>query len=213
MAKMTSTAPGGPAFSIRTATPNDAVALLAIYAPYVEETTITFEDQIPSVEEFRRRIEATLERYPYLVAETGGANGESGRNGEAGTGTGNGVIGGKTILGYAYAGAYKARVAYDWSVEATVYVSRDHAGEGVGSALYSEVDCALEQQNVVNVAACITAENEGSVAFHQRCGYETVAKFPHIGFKFGRWLDVLWMQKTLGAVPDVPQPFIPFGEL
>jgi phosphinothricin acetyltransferase len=181
---------------IRTARPDDLRELLAVYAPYILGTTITFEETVPSVEEFRARIETTLERYPYLVAEEVLPAGESTR-----------------ILGYAYAGAYSSRVAYDWSVETAIYVSREASGRGVGSALYRELERVLARQHVVNLGACITTENEGSLAFHRHLGYEKVAEFKHFGFKFGRWLDVTWMEKTLGELPAQPEPFVPFGEL
>jgi phosphinothricin acetyltransferase len=184
--------------NVRVAVPADAEQILAIYEYYIRETTITFEEVVPSVAEFRERIAATLLRYPYLVAERAG-------NGTGGSGT--------EIVGYAYASQYKGRVAYDWSAEATVYVSLEHSGEGIGSRLYAELERYLRLQNVVNVAACITTENQGSVAFHRHCGYSTVGTFPHIGFKLARWLDVTWMQKTLGRVPGVPGAFVPFGEL
>ena len=98
---------------IRVATKEDAEALLAIYAPYVEKTAITFEYEVPSIEEFRCRIQETLKKYPYLVAE---------KNGK--------------IVGYAYAGAFHARPAYDWAVETSIYVSELQKGEGIGKALY-----------------------------------------------------------------------------
>jgi phosphinothricin acetyltransferase len=104
-------------------------------------------------------------------------------------------------------------VAYDWSVETAIYVARGRGGAGVGAALYAALERELRAQHVVNLGACITAENAGSIGFHRHLGYETVANFAHFGYKFGRWLDVVWMEKTLGEVPDSPDPFIPFSEL
>lgn len=176
---------------IRVASPEDAAALVAIYAPYVRDTTITFEETVPSVEEFGKRIAATLKRYPYLVAQR--VDGE--------------------ILGYAYAGAYSQRVAYDWSVETAIYVSQSCGGQGVGSLLYAALERALQAQHVVNLGACITAENVESIGFHRHLGYETVANFAHFGFKFNRWLDVVWMEKTLGEVPVAPEAFVPFDRI
>ena len=118
---------------IRVATKEDAEALLAIYAPYVEKTAITFEYEVPSIEEFRCRIQETLKKYPYLVAE---------KNGK--------------IVGYAYAGAFHARPAYDWAVETSIYVSRDLRSSGVGSLLYEKLEEYLTAQHVCNVCACIT---------------------------------------------------------
>ena len=108
--------------NIRLARPSDASTLLAIYAPYVENTAITFEYEVPTIEDFANRIEKTLEKYPYLVAEEDGL-----------------------ILGYAYASTYYARAAYDWAVELSVYVSQDARGKGVGSKLYDKLEDLLEQ--------------------------------------------------------------------
>lgn len=173
--------------AIRIARAGDAPALLEIYAPYVLETTVTFEEEVPTGRDFCSRISYTLEKYPYLVAESAGR-----------------------IVGYAYAGEYKGRAAYDWSVEATVYVAQGCEGRGIGGALYGELERYLRLQNVVNLTACITAENEGSIAFHRHCGYEMEGIFAHLGFKFGRWLDVAWMQKSLSSPEAAPAEFQPF---
>ena len=117
---------------IRVATKEDAEALLAIYAPYVEKTAITFEYEVPSIEEFRCRIQETLKKYPYLVAE---------KNGK--------------IVGYAYAGAFHARPAYDWAVETSIYVSELQKGEGIGKALYKALEEQLSRQHILNLNACI----------------------------------------------------------
>lgn len=173
--------------NIRTAKITDAKELLAIYTPYVLETAITFEYEVPEVSEFADGITKTLNRYPYLVAE------ESGE-----------------ILGYAYASAYKSRAAYDWSVEVTVYVKQNIHARGVGTKLYQVLEKELEKQNIVNLTACITAGNEKSEAFHEKLGYQKVASFPHIGYKFNDWHDVVWMQKSLRAPEKNIPPFRPF---
>lgn len=176
---------------IRTATVKDAEKLLAIYTPYIKETAITFEYEVPNLEEFQKRIEQTLVRYPYLVAET-----EEG-----------------TVVGYAYAGPYKTRTAYDWTAEVTVYVDQSVRAKGIGSQLYQALEELLTKQNVVNVAACITAGNDQSVRFHEKRGYQLVARFPHLGFKFDKWYDILWLQKTLAKPQEKQAAFIPFAEL
>ena len=117
---------------IRIATENDAEELLNIYAPYVEKTAITFEYEVPSVEEFRIRIRNILKKYPYIVEE---------KEGE--------------ILGYAYAGVFKNRAAYDWAVETTIYVREDQRKSGVGRALYEGLENILKMQNILNLNACI----------------------------------------------------------
>lgn len=166
---------------IRTATPADAKRLLEIYAPYVEDTAISFEMETPSVEEFRGRITKISQKYPYLVAE------EEGR-----------------IVGYAYAGVFKDRRAYDHCVETTVYVSLDHHGRGVGKALYTELEKCLSAQGITNLNACIAwAPVEGphltndSEAFHAAMGYTKVAHFHRCGYKFGEYWDMIWMEKIL----------------
>ena len=160
---------------IRTATENDAEALLGIYAYYVEHTAITFEYEVPSVEEFRGRICRTLSRYPYLVSECGGE-----------------------IVGYAYAGPFKERRAYDWAVETTVYVKEDMKKHGIVRALYEALEKTLAAQGILNLNACIAfpeTEDEylttDSVKFHEKMGFETAGRFHKCGCKFGRWYDMV----------------------
>ena len=176
--------------TIRTASVSDAPALLSIYAPYVEKTAVTFADTVPSPEEFQTRIAHTLDRYPYLVAE---------RNRE--------------IIGYAYASAFKERAAYDWAVETSVYVSENARGTGAGTTLYKALEQALEKQNVLNVNACISYPNPGSISFHEKLGYKTVGHFTRCGYKLDQWWDMIWMEKMLGEHPASPSPFIPFSKL
>ena len=160
--------------NIRLAKKSDAAALLAIYAPYVENTAITFEYEVPTIEDFANRIEKTLGKYPYLVAEEDGL-----------------------ILGYAYTSTYYARAAYDWAVELSVYVSQDARGKGVGIKLYDELEGLLDQMGYMHFLACISLPNEDSLAFHAKRGYQQVAHFPKIGYKFERWHDIVWLQKSL----------------
>lgn len=176
--------------TIRTATEKDSKALLAIYAPYVLETPITFEYTVPSLEEFTQRIVNTLSSYPYLVA----------------------VDEKHTIVGYAYAHSYKARTAYDWSVEVTVYIAERAHGLGAGKLLYRALEKELAAQNVVNLTACITGQNDGSIRFHEKMGYKYVGAFEKIGYKFNRWYDVIWMQKRLENNSE-QAAFIPYSEL
>lgn len=173
---------------LRAAAPDDAAALLAIYAPYVTDTAITFEYEVPSVDEFRARIKHTLERYPYIVAELGGVP-----------------------VGYAYAGPFKERAAYDWAVETTVYVTRSERGRGAGKALYEALESALAAQGVLNAEACIGYPENGvddeyltcaSPKFHEYMDYRLVGEFRRCGYKFGRWYNMIWMEKFLGQHPD-----------
>ncbi len=183
--------------TIRMATPADDKELLQIYAPYVENTAITFEYEVPSLEEFTKRIQNTLKTYPYLVAV------ESGR-----------------IVGYSYASMFKARAAYSHSVETSIYMKRDCRGKGIGKKLYKALEDTLKRQHVINLNAgigYIAVEDEHldhtSVFFHESMGYKQVAHFTKCGYKFGRWYDLIWMEKMLGEHPEKPEPFIPFSEL
>lgn len=169
--------------SIRNATPEDAEALLKIYAPYVEKTAITFELVVPGVEEFRKRIEKTQQRFPYLVAERGGA-----------------------VVGYAYAGTFKDRAAYDHCVETSIYIAEGERGRGIGTKLYAALEACMPAIGVTNLNACIAyaqVEDEyldnRSEAFHARQGYARVAHFHRCGLKFGRYYDMIWMEKILEA--------------
>ena len=153
---------------------DDAAAIRAIYQPYVTETAITFEVDVPTVLEFERRITKTLAQYPYLVAEEDGK-----------------------VLGYAYASTYYARTAYDWTVELSIYISKEARGKGIGSALYDALEEELKARGFLRFLACIAVPNEASIAMHKKRGYVQVAHFPKVGYKFDRWHDIVWMQKTI----------------
>lgn len=179
---------------IRTATADDAGKLLDIYAPYVTGTAITFEYEVPSPDEFRSRIERTLQKYPYLVAESGG-----------------------DILGYAYTGPFVGRQAYDWSAETSIYLRQDNRGMGLGRRLYEAIEDISRAQHILNLNACIgypETDDEyltkNSVQFHEHMGYRFAGQFHKCGYKFGRWYDMVWMEKIIGEHPDTPEPVIPF---
>lgn len=159
---------------VRNVTLNDAQALVDIYSYYVLNTTITFEYETPSMDEFIQRIQKITQKYPYLVA------------------TLNDVI-----VGYAYATSYKDRAAYDWSVETTVYVKNDKHGLGVGRKLYTHLEQVLKEKSIVNMLACITYPNPKSIDFHTKFGFEKVGHFPKVGYKFNEWRDIVWMQKVI----------------
>ena len=156
---------------VRLARPEDAPALLEIYAPYVTETVVSFEYQVPTVEEFSSRVKNTLARHPYLVWEEGGR-----------------------VLGYAYAHPYAARPAYQWGAELTVYLHPEACRRGIGRKLYGALFDLLRLQGVRTVYGCITAENEASVAMHTALGFGEAGRFRNAGYKQGRWLDVLWLE-------------------
>lgn len=182
---------------IRPARPEDADAFLAIYAPYVEHTAITFECEVPSPEEFSGRVRRTLERYPYLAAERDGV-----------------------VLGYAYAGPFNPRAAYDWSAEVSIYVARGQRRGGIGRRLYEALEACLRAQGILNLCACIAYPEEDdeyltkdSVLFHTRLGFRMVGQFHDCGCKFGRWYHMVWMEKLVGPHgPDQP-PVKPFPQV
>ncbi|MBQ6232992.1 MAG: N-acetyltransferase [Clostridia bacterium] len=168
--------------SIRPAAPEDAESLLGIYAYYVEHTAISFEYEVPSPEEFRSRIVHTLEQYPYLVLEEDGV-----------------------IRGYAYAGPFKGRAAYRFSCEMSIYLDPAAKGRGYGRLLYEALEAELGKRGILNLYACIgdpIVEDEtltrNSEQFHRHMGYTKVGEFHRCGYKFGRWYNMIWMEKMIG---------------
>lgn len=183
--------------NIRMAKKEDASEILKIYAPYVIDTAITFEYEVPAVEEFGQRISNVLKKYPYLVA-----------------------LENNIIVGYAYVSTFKDRAAYDWAVETTVYIAKGCQGNGVGKKLYLALEEILIKQNILNLNACIAyTDNEdstltnASAQFHQRLGYKKVGHFTKCGYKFGKWYDMIWMEKIIGVHSNNPKPFIPLKDL
>lgn len=182
---------------IRPAALSDAEGILEIYRPYVEKTAVTFEYDVPSPEEFTDRIKNTSKRYPWIVAESG-----------------------RELLGYAYTGAFKERAAYDWSVETTIYIREDKKGLGLGRMLYSTLEDISRAQNITNLNACIAYPEtddeyltKNSAEFHARLGYRMVGEFHKCGCKFGRWYNMVWMEKIIGEHKACPPMLIPFPHI
>lgn len=182
---------------IRVASVDDAEALLAIYAPYVEKTAITFEYEVPSLDEFRGRICHTLQKYPYLVAEEK-----------------------EKILGYAYVGTFHDRAAYDWAVETSIYVDENLRRSGVGGKLNRALEVVCKAMGILNMEACIAVpevEDEhltrNSEEYHTHIGYRLVGEFYKCGYKFGRWYNMVWMEKMIGEHRDEMQSPIWFSDL
>ena len=174
---------GSPAV-IRLAAEGDAEQIAAIYAPNVTGTVISFETEPPTADEMRRRIETTLERYPWLVCERQGR-----------------------VLGYAYAGAHGSRAAYRWSVDVSVYVHGEARRTGVGQALYASLFAALDLQGFYNAYAGATLPNPASVGLHESVGFRLVGVYCEVGYKLGAWHDVGWWHLPLRervADPDPP---------
>lgn len=160
--------------SIRIATEGDIPAMLEIYRPYVENTTYSFEYELPSREDFTRRFLDHTAQFPWLVWEEDG-----------------------TVLGYAYAGAPWERAAYRWCAEVSIYLSPKIQGKGVGRTLYARLEEILTRQGYRLVYALITSENKASLDFHYHLGYTYRAEFPGCGCKHGKWLGVTWLEKRL----------------
>ena len=159
---------------IRFATEQDLPAMLDIYRPYVENTTYSFEYEVPTPEVFRARFDDHVAQFPWLVWE------EEGR-----------------VLGYAYAGEPWERAAYRWCAEVSIYLHESIHGRGIGRRLYAVLEDILTKQGYRVAYALITTENRGSVAFHERLGYVYHSTFEDCGYKMGRWLGVIWLQKRL----------------
>ena len=168
---------------IRIAENKDVPAILAIYGPYILTTTATFEYDVPTEAAFLQRFETITAQFPWLVWE---------ENGE--------------ILGYAYASPPYSRAAYQWCAEPSVYLHPDARGKGIGRALYAALEAILKIQGYQLLYALITGENDTSLHFHEKCGYQQMVRFPDCGFKFGRWIGVIWMDKPLYFV-DSPSNF------
>jgi len=179
-----------PSYALRLATPDDAAALLAIYAPYITDTTITLEYEVPTVAEFAERVRKLNGLLPWLVAE---ANGQ--------------------VIGYAYAARHRERLAYQWAVETSVYVHIAHHGTGVARQLYDRLFELLQRQGYVNAYAGIIDPNPRSFAFHQSCGFELLGNYQHVAYKFGKWHTSQWLAKQLTLPPANPVPPTPLAEL
>ena len=168
---------------IRFAVPADAGRILEIYAPYITDTVISFEYDVPSLADFTARVERISSKYPYLVYELDGL-----------------------VVGYAYASPYIERAAYDYTVDLSVYVDAAYCGQNIGECLYAALLDILAKQGFYNTYACITATNRNSLNFHKRMGFTDAGTHPLAGFKHGKWLDVCWYYKRLQADANPPQP-------
>ena len=161
---------------LRQACPEDAQAVLDIYAPYIRNTNITFEYEVPSLSEFRKRMEGIMEGYPYLVCEIDGV-----------------------MAGYAYAHRYKERAAYQWDAELSVYLREDYARRGIGRAFYTALMEILKEQNVRNVYGIVTSPNPPSEALHALpWASRLFGVSQKTGYKLGRWIDVSGFERPIG---------------
>ena len=182
--------------TIRTASPDDAPRLAEIYAYYVKNTAVSFEYDIPTTAEFRRRIIKTLRQYPYFVVEDTGI-----------------------VQGYTYAGPFMPRAAYAWSCELSVYVAHEARHGGFGRMLYERMEKTLYSMGIKNLYACIgypEKEDEyltrDSFNFHKHLGFKQIGYFRHCGYKFGRPYSMVWLEKVIARAELSPAPVQPYGE-
>lgn len=176
--------------NIRLAVVEDANGILQIYAPFITQTVVTFECRVPQPEDFRQRIAAGLQKYPWLLCEIDGR-----------------------IAGYAYAARFHEREAYDWSVTTSVYVDPRCHRQRIGRALYTALFDLLKMQGFYNVYSLVITPNPQSEGLHESFGFKTRAIFEKTGFKGGQWLDVKWYELYLREHNSPPQPFKAIGEI
>jgi L-amino acid N-acyltransferase YncA len=175
---------------IRIAKPSDAAEMLEIYAPYILNSSITFETEVPPTEVFAERIAAYLQHYPWLVCEIDGK-----------------------IAGYAYASTYRERIAYQWSLECSVYVHDGFMRLGVADALYSSLIAILKLQGFTTVYAVINLPNDKSVGFHEKLGFVHFADYKNVGYKSGKWKTVGWWLLQLNEYVQEPEIPVKFSKM
>ncbi len=175
---------------IRLAAPSDAADIQKIYGPIVRETHISFEVSLPDLDEIAARIDKALTRYPWIVCEIDGQ-----------------------MVGYAYASAFRARYAYQWTTETTVYVHPDFRRRGVSRALYQSLIAILREQGYCNAIGVIALPNEGSIRAHEAIGFRKIGVLENVGFKAGDWRDTGWWQLELRPMPESPRPPRTIGDL
>lgn len=156
------------------ATEADAKEILNIYAPYITDTVITYEYEVPSIEEFQIRIENITQQFPYIVYRIG-----------------------SQIVGYAYASSFKTRAAFSWDVETSIYLHSDYKHAGIGSKLYRALMALLKEQGYYHLYAYITYPNEPSIRFHEKFGFTRCAMYKKTGYKLGAWQDLVCMELSL----------------
>jgi phosphinothricin acetyltransferase len=176
--------------NIRLVTEADYAGMLEVYKPNVLNTAITFEYEVPSLEEYSKRIDNIISHYPCFVCVQ------------------NGVI-----AGFAYAGLFRVKDAYQWSAESTIYVSENFQGKGIARVLYDVLLSTLELQGFVNVYAAVTLPNLPSEKLHTFMGFAEIGLFEKIGFKHGKWHDLKWYEMYLTEHPKNPTPPVSIYEV
>jgi len=176
---------------LRIATPDDAAEILSIYAPYIEGSTVTAEEVVPTESEFKARMESILKDYPWLVCYN--------EDGE--------------VLGYSYASRHQQRSAYRYSVNLSIYVNPRYHRNHVATELYRCLFELLSYQGYKNAFAAVIIPNPQSAAFHHSLGFRPVAVFSKVTYKLGRWNDMEWFQYVLSERATDPAPILPFQKI
>ncbi len=167
---------------IRQATPEDAEAIINIYAGYIRNTTITFEVEVPTIEEFQKRMEQIQTQFPWLVCEIDGV-----------------------VAGYAYGSKHAQRAAYRWSADLSVYIDERYHRRHIAAALYAALYAMLRAQGYYTVYAGVSTPNPKSEEFHLAQGFEVVGVYPNVGYKLGKWCTLTWYGLPLREYGDTPQ--------
>jgi phosphinothricin acetyltransferase len=177
--------------TIRLAERRDIPGIIEIYSPFILETAVTFEEEIPSEESFWERMQGIMAELPFLVCEIDGR-----------------------VAGYAYASGYRSRASYRWSKEVSVYIHPDFQRRRVAHALYTSLNEMVRYQGVADLLAIITMPNEPSVAFHEHFGYVKVGEFSKVGYKLKQWQNVGWFELFLQDENLPPQErILPLAEI
>lgn len=170
---------------IRFLIPSDIQSIHEIYTPYIKNTSITFDCEVPSLEDFNKKITKISSNYVYLVCEIN-----------------------DIIVGYAYGSRLREREAYQWDAELSIYLKDEYINYGIGSKLYSCLIDILKLQNIYNVYGVITQPNEKSEKLHKKLGFRKIGVFHNTGYKFNQWRDVVWYEKNIKPFDDIPTPII-----
>jgi len=174
----------------RFACAEDANDIYDVYAPYVKETSFTFEHEIPNIKTLQDRISDTIKTYPYIVWFVNGH-----------------------IAGYTYSSRHMVRAGYQWNAELSVYVKKEFCRLGIGTALYTAIIEILKLQNIHNVYVCVAKNNIASIKLHSKMGFDIVGTFHNAGYKLGEWHDILWMEKCIGNCNIPPEDFKGINEI
>ncbi len=176
--------------TFRLANEEDAGDILKIYEPYVKNTTISFEYDVPSLEEFKERISHITSYFPYIVCEYG-----------------------REIIGYAYASKFNERAAYQWNVELSIYIKENFTGYGLGKRMYKIIMDILKLQNIKNAYSRVAASNIESEKLHENFGFNKISVFKNTGYKLGKWIDLIWYVKDISEGETAPNPPIIIHEI